>query len=168
MGNFFMTMNYKNIPSSKIHNEEFLALVALAGMLGNGFFRFVWGGIVQNFGFKWAFLIAMLLNIFSFVSIPLAINYYNFYLLSYTKQPFLPLHNYIRIKYIFHHQLNCCYISDKTFHVEECFGIVLFQFGVYGLIFRKHIEFLLCSKILINLLKIVLKAKILFKGAVVS
>ena len=84
MGNFFMTMNYKNIPSSKIHNEEFLALVALAGMLGNGFFRFVWGGIVQNFGFKWAFLIAMLLNIFSFVSIPLAINYYNFYLLSYT------------------------------------------------------------------------------------
>lgn len=84
MGNFFMTMNYKNIPGSKIHNEEFLALVALAGMLGNGFFRFVWGGIVQNFGFKWAFLIAMVLNIFSFVSIPLAINYYNFYLLSYT------------------------------------------------------------------------------------
>lgn len=53
-------------------------------MVANGICRFLWGALEQKVGFKWAFFIAMLLNIVSFFSIPFSVSYYNLYLISYT------------------------------------------------------------------------------------
>lgn len=83
-GNFFMTMNYKNIPSSTIHNMQFLNLVVLSGAVANGLFRFLWGISLQRFGFKWVFLVAMVLNIFCFAFTPIAIKYYATYITIYS------------------------------------------------------------------------------------
>ena len=74
-GNAFASMNYKNIPSKTIHDNSFLTLVFLSGMLANGFFRFLWGGLLQKVGFKWSFLFAMILNIFCFTVNSKAIHY---------------------------------------------------------------------------------------------
>ena len=53
-------------------------------MLANGFFRFIWGGLIQQIGFKWSFLIAMVLNSIGYFALPFSIQYYNWYLGAYT------------------------------------------------------------------------------------
>ena len=78
-----MNMNYKNIPSSTIHNVRFLNIVVLSGAITNGLFRFVWGFSLQKAGFKWAFLFAMILNILCFSLTPIAIKYYYAYITVY-------------------------------------------------------------------------------------
>lgn len=78
-----MNMNYKNIPSSTIHNVHFLNLVVLSGAITNGLFRFAWGFSLQKLGFKWIFLTAMVFNILCFSLTPLAIKYYYMYITVY-------------------------------------------------------------------------------------
>ena len=84
MGNFFTTMNYKNIPSGHIHNMQFLSLVVMCGGIANGLFRAVWGYSLQRFGFKWCFVVAMGLNCICFGLIPLAVKEYYTYMVVYT------------------------------------------------------------------------------------
>ena len=79
-----MTMNYKNIPSQTIHNFQFLNVVVLCGAVANGLFRFAWGFSLQRIGFKWIFLVAMILNILCFGLTPLAIQQYYTYITVYS------------------------------------------------------------------------------------
>ena len=78
-----MNMNYKNIPKNTIHNSEFLNAVVLSGAITNGLFRFAWGFSLQKLGFKWCFLVAMVLNILCFALTPFAIHYYYAYISVY-------------------------------------------------------------------------------------
>ena len=82
-GNFFMSMNYKKIPSHNIHNQHFLSFVMLCGGFANGLFRFVWGMSLQKFGFKWVFFVAMLVNSLCFGLTPFAVKSYYGYLAVY-------------------------------------------------------------------------------------
>ena len=55
----------------------------LCGGIVNGLFRFVWGITLQKIGFKWLFVLAMIINIACFGFAPLAIHFYYAYLLIY-------------------------------------------------------------------------------------
>lgn len=82
-GNFFMAMNYSKIPNPQITDESFLELVVMANGVANGIFRFIWGSVLRQFGFKYTFLIVISLNIVCLFTISWTVLAPSLYLVSF-------------------------------------------------------------------------------------